>query len=394
MPFSGDHWRWPGRARWIENPISISISVALVLITAQAQAQTAELINPALGERIEFVKNDKLFPVNLQVTVFQPEGPGPFPVVLMNHGKAGGNAHLQGRNRALNATREFLKRGYVVIAPMRQGFAGSGGSAVGEGCNIAGNGEAQAEDVAAVVRWLGGQGWADTGRMMMTGQSHGGLTTMAYSQDPHPGFKLFVNFAGGLRYTSACQWELALSEAFGRYGKKSKTPSIWFYGENDSYFPPPVIAPAFKAFTDAQGQGEMVAYGPFGMDAHGMFGSVDGLDIWLDKVLAKMRVVGLPTEVVAAQYGRTAGAPTATGYAEIADVAALKVANAGSENAYQKFLNKRSPRAFAIATKAGKQNYAWGGENPMQSAMAGCEKANNETCVLYAVDDTVVWKKP
>jgi dienelactone hydrolase len=357
-------------------------------------AQETDPVNASLGERVEFVKNDKFIPVSLQVTVFQPKGQGPFPVVLLNHGKATGNNHLQGRNRPIPAVREFLKRGYAVVAPMRQGFAGSGGAAVGDGCNIEGNGQAQAEDIVAIVRWLGTQPWADTSRMVMTGQSHGGLTTMAYSQAPDPGFKLFVNFAGGLKYITGCQWELALRDAFQSYGKKSKLPSIWFYGENDSYFPPPVIAPAFKAFVDAGGNGEMVAYGPFGVDAHAMFGSVDGLDIWLDKVLLKMKEVGLPVDVVLPQYGRVDGAPAATGYADVADIAALKAANAGSENAYRNFLKKPLPRAFAIAPKAGKQNYSWGGDNPMARALELCGKANNEACILYAVDDVVAWKKP
>lgn len=366
---------------------------SLMFVHLTAGSESIEL-NMLLGERVEFVKNDKLFSVNLQVTVFQPSGPGPFPVVVLNHGKEVGNNHLQGRNRPINAVREFLKRGYVVVVPMRQGFAGSGGTVVGDGCNIAGNGEAQTEDVVAVVRWLGSQGWADTSRMLMAGQSHGGLTTMAYSQNPDPGFKLFVNFAGGLKYTTGCQWDLALRDAFQRYGKKSKTSSLWFYGENDSYFPPNVIAPAFKAFVEAGGNGEMVAYGPFSVDAHSMFGNADGLDIWLDKVLLKMKQVALPVDVVLPQYGGVAGAPIATGYAGVSDIDALRRVNSGSENSYLNFLKKRTPRAFAIAPKAGKQNYAWGGDYPMERALAACEKATSESCVLYAVDDVVVWKKP
>ncbi len=369
---------------------------AILAVMFSCGAANAQAVEPdkSLGERIEFVKNDKFIPVSLQVTVFQPEGTGPFPVVILNQGKAGGNAHLQNRDRPLGAARELLKRGYVVVAPMRQGFAESGGSAVGEGCNIAGNGQAQAGDLVAVVRWLSTQKWADTSRMMMMGQSHGGLTTLAYSQDPNPGFKLFVNFAGGLRYTAGCQWELALRDAYMDYGKKSKVPSIWFYGENDSYFPPPVIAPAFKAFVASGGNGEMVAYGPFGVDSHAMFGSADGLDIWLDKVLAKMKDVGLPVEVTLPQYGRTAGAPPATGYAEINDLSAVQRVSPGSENTYKIFLTKCLPRAFAIAPKAGKRQYVWGGNNPVTQVLSLCEKNNGEPCVLYAVDDAVVWNKP
>ena len=166
-----------------------------------------------MGESIVFIKNNRLFPVDLETTIFRPEGAGPFPVVVINHGKDTGNNRLQPRARYAAAAREFLQRGYVVVVPMRQGFSKSGGAAVGEGCNIAGNGEAQTDDVRAVVSWLEKQPWADTQRMVMLGQSHGGLTTLAYAQEPHPGFKLFVNFAGGLKWASGgCPWEQALAD--------------------------------------------------------------------------------------------------------------------------------------------------------------------------------------
>lgn len=350
--------------------------------------------NAALGERVEFIKNDKLLPVSLQITIFQPVGAGPFPVVVLNHGKDGGNGHLQGRNRALAATREFLKRGYVVVAPMRQGFAGSGGSPVGEGCNTAGNGDAQAEDLTTVVRWLTTQPWADTGRMLMMGQSHGGLTTMAYSQNPQPGFKLFVNFAGGLRSMGGCQWELALRDAMGTYGKTSRTPSLWFYGENDSLFPPNVIKPAFEAFVASGGRGEMVAYSPFGVDAHMMFGSVDGLKIWRDKVLATLGEVGMPTQVVLPQYGLSPNAPVPSNYASIDDLEAFSRAHAGGEASYKTFLSKPLPRAFVVTPSAGKQAWVSGSDDPVAEALQRCQERHRETCTVYAVDDNVVWSKP
>ncbi|MDB5846474.1 MAG: hypothetical protein JWP29_226 [Rhodoferax sp.] len=350
--------------------------------------------NAVLGERVEFIRNNKLLPVNLQVTIFQPVGTGPFPVVVLNHGRDLGNNRLQSRNRTLHATREFLKRGYAVVAPMRQGFADSGGAAVGEGCNTEANGEAQAEDIAAVVQWLARQPWADSGRMVMMGQSHGGLATMAYSQHPDPGFKLFVNFAGGLRSAGGCPWELALRDAMGSYGKTSRTPSLWFYGENDSLFPPNVIKPVFQTFLAAGGRGEMIAYPPFGVDAHGMFGSADGLDIWLDKVLAGLKEAGMPTDVVAPQYGLSPDVPAPTNYARIDDLEALNRAHAGGEESYRKFLGKRSPRAFVVAPGAGKQAYTWGGDDPQRLALQLCQERHHAICTVYAVDDNVVWRQP
>ena len=59
------------------------------------------------------------------------------------------------------AVREFLQRGCAVAVPMRQGFSNSGGHAVSERCNIACNGEVQADDIRAVVAWLATR-WADS----------------------------------------------------------------------------------------------------------------------------------------------------------------------------------------------------------------------------------------
>ncbi|RBL66574.1 hypothetical protein C3E98_036785, partial [Pseudomonas sp. MWU13-2625] len=85
--------------------------------------------------------------VTLEATLFKPNGPGPFPLVVFNHGKNTGDLHLQPRSRPLAFAREFVRRGYAVIAPNRQGFAGSDGTYQQEGCNVGKNGLAQAADV-------------------------------------------------------------------------------------------------------------------------------------------------------------------------------------------------------------------------------------------------------
>lgn len=282
------------------------------LVVGAAVAAPNVPIDPALNESVVTIKNNRFFAVDLETTLFKPPGDGPFPVVLINHGKATGNNHLQARYRPLPAVREFLQRGYAVVVPMRQGFSNSGGRAVGEGCNIAANGDAQAEDVRSVVAWLGTQPWADTSRMVMLGQSHGGLTTLAYARSPAPGFKLFVNFAGGLRYSEGgCQWEVALKDAYATYGSSTTVPSLWFYGANDSYFPPPVITPAHAAYVAAGGPAELIAYGAFGTDAHAMFGSQRGLPIWWPTVSSRLKDAGLPTQIVHPQFAVPARAASA-----------------------------------------------------------------------------------
>jgi dienelactone hydrolase len=303
---------------------------------------------------------------------------------------------LQARYRPLPAVREFLKRGYAVVVPMRQGFSNSGGKAVGEGCNIAANGSAQAEDVRAVVSWIEKQPWADAQHMVMLGQSHGGLTTLAYARDPHPGFKLFVNFAGGLKYNSdTCQWELALKSAYADYGAETKVPTLWFYGANDSFFPPAVISPAHAAYVAAGGSAEMVAYEAFEGDAHGMFGSPRGLRIWWPLVQARLVALGLPTEVtypVFADAGRIPVPPPLRG-ARIDDLAKLPHLNESGPKGYRQFLTKAPPRAFAVGPEG---HWAWseGADDSPRRAQETCQTKANAPCRLYAVDNDVVWSEP
>jgi dienelactone hydrolase len=364
----------------------------MLLCTSLALAQAPKIpVDPSLGESIVFVKNENKWGIDLETTLFKPDGAGPFPVAVINHGKApGGSNRFQPRYRPIPAVRELLQRGYAVVVPMRQGFSNSGGTTVGDSCNIGGNGEAQAEDVAAIVGWIKKQSWADSSRMLMMGQSHGGLTTLAYAQNPDPGFKVFVNFAGGLKLTN-CNWEAALKIAYGRFGASTKVESIWFYGENESFFPPQAIGPAYKAYVDAGGKAEMVAFGVFGSDAHGMFGSYDGLPIWLKRVETRMTVAGLPTQIVNPKYVYVqTERPAPWGFAEISNMDKLPNLNDAMKTAYQRFLASAPPRAFALDAQ-GLTGFAFGGDDPLKRALEFCNRKGKGDCKLYAVDNDVVW---
>ena len=373
--------------------MNFKIFIGAMFVVLWANLAQAQVPVANLGESIVSIKNNRLFAVNLETTVFKPEGDGPFPVVIINHGKSLGNNRLQGRERAIVATRQFLQRGYAVVLPMRQGFSNSGGAVVGEGCNIAGNGDAQADDIHAVMKWTVQQPWADTQKMIMMGQSHGGLTTLAYAQDPHPGIQFVVNFAGGLKYTQGCQWELALKDAFSAYGKKAKVDSLWFYGANDSFFPPQVIKPAHQAYVDAGGKAELKAFGAFGSDAHGMFANPDGLAIWWPSVETKLLQHGMPTALIFPQYGAAGKTPKPepTQWADLKEIDRIPHLKEGGRKGYGVFLMRPLPRAFALSG-SGAWGWANGGDDPLASALNNCQKNSKSPCLLYAVDEQVVWK--
>jgi dienelactone hydrolase len=349
-------------------------------------------LDTSLGESVVMVPAGGITEPTLEVTVYRPPGDGPFPVLVVNHGRAAGHAKLQPRYRPVLAARAFVQRGWAVVVPMRQGFSQSGGSEITSGCNVHSNGLQQARSVRRTLDWVAQQPWADVARNVVLGQSHGGLTTLAYGTDPHPGTRLLVNFAGGLRQESCTAWQQNLIGAIGDYGAKATLPSLWFYGDNDSFFPPFVWQGAHARYTAAGGRAELVAFGSFGSDAHSLFGSRAGLPIWLPRLLAALDSAGLPTQLLhALPVAADIAAPPASGFAGLTDLERVPVRTDRARAGYQAWLAAESPRAFAIHPTQGSWAAAAGGERPIARALANCERYAKAPCRLYAVDDAVVW---
>lgn len=279
-----------------------------LLVTAAHASEPAAGISETV---VDVPKSAGIFTIKLETTVYKPDGDGPFPLIVLNHGKARGKAAFQSRARYSEQAAALVARGYVVAIPMRQGFARSGGAYIGSGCNIEANGIMQAEDVVAALDYLTQQPYVDRTRIVVMGQSHGGLTTLAFGTLAYPGVRGLVNFAGGLRNDTCVDWEGNLLRAFETYGRQSRYPSLWFYGDNDSYWPNPMPEQMFAAYTHAGGKAQLVDFGSFKSDSHGMFASHAGLAIWLPKVDAFLRQLGLPAGPVEAAAGNGAEAPGA-----------------------------------------------------------------------------------
>ncbi len=240
--------------------------------------------------------------VDLETTIFRPAGEGPFPLVVINHGKSPGKPAFQGRARFAAQTAEFVRRGYVVALPMRQGFSKSGGIYVGGSCDVRANGMMQAEDVVAALDYLVQQPYVDPTRIVVVGQSHGGLSTMALSAIGYPGVVGVVNFAGGLRNDNCVGWENNLIEAFGDYGRGARYPSLWIYGDNDSYWPWPLPERMFNLYkanaVGAASDARFVDVGEFDGDSHRLFSNRAGVALWLPAVDEFFRHLGLPFDEI------------------------------------------------------------------------------------------------
>ncbi len=324
----------------------------------------------------------------LETTIFKPSGNGPFPVVVFNHGKERGDPRAQERSRPLAFAREFVRRGYVVVAPNRRGFARSGGRYSERGCEIEENGLAQAQDVAATIDFMARQPYVDAAHIVVAGVSYGGLTTIAYGARPQAGVRGLLNFAGGLRQPACASWQANLTRAFGAYGGKVRLPSLWFYGENDSFWPPQLVSQMYGAFVHHGARAQLIDVGRYKNDAHRLVADRDGVATWWPSTAGFLAQIGMPTAV---RY-RIAEPllPPGSGYAAIDEIDSVPFVDETGREGYQTFLKQYQTRAFVVAD-SGVWSWAEGGDDPVAVALDNCRKQGGDPCRLYAVNDTVVW---
>ena len=141
---------------------------------------------------------------SLVATTFHPPGAGPFPLVVLNHGSPGSLWERQsmGRYRPLPQIREFTKRGFAVIVPMRRGYGDTGGPwAERFGACIAPDyyraARESEKDVIAAVEFAQALPFVKADRVILVGQSAGGIAAIAAASANPPGVIGVVNFSGG-----------------------------------------------------------------------------------------------------------------------------------------------------------------------------------------------------
>lgn len=365
-----------------------ALVVGLALYPGLAIEQELQL-DYRLNEHVVLVPAGPERQAMLETTVFQPNGPGPFPLLIINHGKDPGRPNLQPRDRFYHMAMAFVKRGYAVMVPMRQGFANSTGRYRDHGCDMMANGYTQANDILDALNFAREQPWVDPNRIVIAGQSYGGLATVALGTQALPGVKGLLNFAGGLRDESnGCDWQSELVTAFANYGANNKIPTLWMYGANDSLFGPDLATRMHTAFALAGGKGKLVEYAAFKRDAHGMLASRDGEKVWLAETVQFLKQVGMPTKVLYDIPEQPL--PARTDYARVDDVEAVPFLSASGRKAYADYLTKETPRAFAVSP-SGAWTWAEEGEDPEARALKTCSARSAQPCKLYSIDDYVVW---
>jgi dienelactone hydrolase len=141
----------------------------------------------------------------MPITIFRPPGAGPFPLVVLNHGRAvAGKRAEQRRARFEYAARYFVDKGFVVFVPTRIGYWETYGDFDPEDnwpCNahsIETTSIAASDQVIAAVKYAKSQAYVDAKRWLVAGQSVGGLTAVVTVGRNPQGLMGGINFAGGM----------------------------------------------------------------------------------------------------------------------------------------------------------------------------------------------------
>jgi dienelactone hydrolase len=233
--------------------------------------------------------------------VVRPVGPGPFPLAVMNHGVS-----LNARERSFfplvefrDAAMWFARRGYLVVAPTGSGYGAAALDAPERGLfsvfysKIGGCENPNFRDpgmaVALLDKWIidymTDEKLAAPNSAIVIGQSAGGWAAIALSSQNLPAVKALVVFAGGRggrvggKPNNNCAPD-KLVEATAEFGRSARTPMLWIYIENDTFFGPDLSKRMHAAYTGAGGDAEYHLMPPFGNEGHFFIDSGDAIPQW------------------------------------------------------------------------------------------------------------------
>jgi dienelactone hydrolase len=269
---------------------------------------------PAAHQHLQFM----VLPLTIEGTIYQvvthvykPQGVGPFPLVIFSHGRAplqADRAKLQYPVLVGHAN-YWLRKGVAVVAPVRPGYGETGGAdrensfARWSGSTCTSNpdfttvGRNASEVVAAVHAWAMQQPWVRKDRILLEGQSVGGLTTVAASVLNLPGVIANVNFSGGaggypaVSPGKSCKPE-NLTKIYAAFGKLVKVPSLWLYAENDQFWGSEAPQRWYEAFSAGGSDTSFIQTGPLpDHDGHALL--TYGGKLWSVPLDAFVRKTGL-----------------------------------------------------------------------------------------------------
>jgi len=249
----------------------------LLLISTQtvssAQSKPEEVVFPSGGRE-------------LHGFLWKPDGAGPFPAIVWNHG----SEKLPGSQPILAGF--YTAHSYVLFIPHRRGQGRSPGNYIQDlvadapprerARRMVELQEEAVDDVIAALNYLKAQPFVDPARIAISGCSYGGIQTLL-SGERDLGVKALIPFAPG-----AMSWEqnAPLQDRLLRAVDLAKAPVFLIQAENDYSLSPSkaLSKEAIKKKKDFQSR-IYPAFGSTHQEGHGGFCS-SATNVWGNDVLA------------------------------------------------------------------------------------------------------------
>src|SRR5437773_1300573 len=242
----------------------------------------------AVAETVTFPSGE----ITLHGVIYKPEGTGPFPAVIYNHGSAAGMLSKEAFD-ALGPV--FVAHGWVFFGPYRrgQGLSASAGPYIGDQIEAAKKSGGISAGAAAMIRlletdhlndqlsaltWLRKQPFVEADRIAVAGNSFGGIETVLGEEKG--------NYCAAVASAAGAQsWAVApeLQSGMTRAVRNAKTPIFFFQAANDyDLSPSKTLAAAMKEANKKYELKIYPAYGDSPQDGHafGYFGAA----VWANDV--------------------------------------------------------------------------------------------------------------
>jgi len=242
----------------------------------------------------------------LEALVTRPDGPGRFPLALINHGLP------RNASAAVRMTPEtysspaivFAQHGYAAVVVNRRGF-GLSSASIDLPMGPCGDRDyteaarAQAVDILAALGSLRQEPWVDPEHIVLVGHSLGGLAALAAATDAPAGVTGIIDFAGllGSAMTGMVCSPQHLVATMHELGAATHIPSLWIFAQNDGFFGPAIARQTFDAYTAAGASAEFDAAPPYGHNGHLLIFSPPPV-VWWPRVAGFLEQLHLPTRLV------------------------------------------------------------------------------------------------
>jgi len=254
---------------------------------------TRQETDPGAPRLVSFPSGD----LTLRGFLYKPEGEGPFPAIIWNHG----SEKLPGQQPDL--ARFYTKQGFVFFLPHRHGQGRSPGAYIQDliekyaateknrtlvDKQMVKLQEEYNQDVVAAVEWLKGQSFVDQQRLVMSGCSYGGIQTLL-AAEKGLGVRAFVPFAPAAKSWANTELRKRLLEAV----RDAKAPLFLIQAHNDfGLGPSEVLGPVIKRKGPPNQAKVYPPYGTTPQEGHYDFATKEsGIAIWESYVLDFFRAV-------------------------------------------------------------------------------------------------------